>query len=778
MSSHQANTGLARMRSLRLPGKSPLTAPKPTTGAAHIPSTTSHVSLFLTNLRLLDLDQEADWPDISPATFSAKDAAGGLKNRIQCVEWALYHLFMLWDQEEARNKLKPFYPPMDQVQSINLRAALLRCLEQAKRNGALGRDAVLRKTMLDECKGDRFEELMAAFSSAVLKKLVAERALNAGLEYRPTISESIALENYGYSGERTELNALLLAHKVSLAKQLRDKNVSRSRYKDFEDLLALKQRNLATRKEQVKAAAGSEGNHTVADKLKDQTREMIKTNWLGDDRWADTLMYGDTKSQQGGLLAGDFDQLWAGIRAGKLSDIEHENVGLLEQLDLRVRLQRSRLEKWQGFRQELFGDLQPMPKNQEEKAKGQVQGVDLGFTTHKTLQPVLRPIDLKASDGPAEYARLLDTMRTDLANVGKPRVPNFFKLRGDQVAGPSSQHLTLPTNDVDTISDLSEWEDEPEEAKPVPKTTVPTNADGPSRSNSQFAGRQPLKRPAIRQRHTDDSNSARPGFVDSTQGRLAPNASQPRSSANYTQQAPSRGASGRSSVVSKSVTGVSLAEQKVLLVPEPKTLAPNLPGQSSRTSEVDEDTTPLPPQPVSPTQAVADQILASITNASPSPDKKLRHTLSLAERTRMTMTRTKSFDPDDEPDASLLSPSVARSMRRNKDNVPSSGDVTPEEEDDLAARTRRSMANFQAAQQKAQLDRRRSERKGRPPQRKDSYFPKVQEEGEEIADASVMDSLLEVPNIDMETVFKSRPKMRTSPAPGPRRRWDEDDLEA
>jgi hypothetical protein len=61
------------------------------------------VSLFLTNLRLLDLDLRPDWPDINPLTFTAKDVAQGQKKRIQCVEWALYQLFCLWDPEEARN---------------------------------------------------------------------------------------------------------------------------------------------------------------------------------------------------------------------------------------------------------------------------------------------------------------------------------------------------------------------------------------------------------------------------------------------------------------------------------------------------------------------------------------------------------------------------------------------------------------------------------------------------------------------------------------------------
>jgi hypothetical protein len=60
------------------------------------------VSLFLTNLRLLDLDQRTDWPGITPVTFTTKDSQQNIKKRIQCVEWALFRLFEIWDPEEAR----------------------------------------------------------------------------------------------------------------------------------------------------------------------------------------------------------------------------------------------------------------------------------------------------------------------------------------------------------------------------------------------------------------------------------------------------------------------------------------------------------------------------------------------------------------------------------------------------------------------------------------------------------------------------------------------------
>jgi hypothetical protein len=64
-------------------------------------STPGHLVVFVRNLNLLHLDQREDWPDIDLSSLS--DSRNGPSKRIKHVEWALYHLFVLWDPKTARD---------------------------------------------------------------------------------------------------------------------------------------------------------------------------------------------------------------------------------------------------------------------------------------------------------------------------------------------------------------------------------------------------------------------------------------------------------------------------------------------------------------------------------------------------------------------------------------------------------------------------------------------------------------------------------------------------
>jgi len=56
---------------------------------------------LLRNLRLLDLDEEFDWPGVSHETFAASDAIQNQKRRVRTAEWLLYKFFEILDPEDT-----------------------------------------------------------------------------------------------------------------------------------------------------------------------------------------------------------------------------------------------------------------------------------------------------------------------------------------------------------------------------------------------------------------------------------------------------------------------------------------------------------------------------------------------------------------------------------------------------------------------------------------------------------------------------------------------------
>ncbi len=156
---------------------------------------------------------------------------------------------------------------------------------------------------------------------------------------------------------------------------------------------------------------------------------------------------------------------------------------------------------------------------------------------------------------------------------------------------------------------------------------------------------------------------------------------------------------------------------------------------------------------------------ASMNAASPSPAKKQRHTLPLAERTRLSMAR--GSHPVADGDDSGRSSCRSAAPRPSLSDPPSRA---PEGDDDLVARTpqhgriRSGSATCPAGEETV------------PTQIQDVYsagdgargqlLPAVDEDGEELEQLLLAEELMSG-EPGYEAVFMSRPKIKTSPVGTP-----------
>ena len=388
------------------------------TKLASKPPGSSVISLLLTNLRLLDFDLFPDCPGITNTSLGNHDA----RARIRSVEFALFHLFKLHDPATTSDKLQPFYPPLEPLQGINLRAALYRCLNDLKKNGVLGKEVALRKTMLDECQGDKFWELCLSFSALVLRKVTLEKKHTyARHRHGPPVAERLGTAQAVSKGQVESLLPLAIAHKAALGKLLQEKREKRETFGRLYDVFAAKETELLARKAHVQEQSRSKLPQARLDKL-NATEANVRGSWVGSEELKEVLL--------GGYRADDDSVL-----TGHLSDVAQafvtssEDLSLLQALEQTASRQNQRVRKWQSMHEGMVASRNM--DGQVSTADTQTENIKLRFDKHRTLN--LRDAPQQPADQPrqrsdthtivSKYDEILTAMREELRSNRRATAP-------------------------------------------------------------------------------------------------------------------------------------------------------------------------------------------------------------------------------------------------------------------------------------------------------------------------------------------------------------------
>ncbi|KAF7509227.1 hypothetical protein GJ744_008287 [Endocarpon pusillum] len=382
----------------------------------------SNIVAFLRCLRLLDLDLLDDWPVIHKELFSVKAAQPNLQQRVKCVEWSLYRLFETWDPTYTKDKLRPFFPPLAPLQSINLRAALYRGLTELKKNGILGKEVILRKTMLDECKGDKLEEVLRVFTMAILRKEACRRLHSVSPTPTRYVEVLTAPEDLSIE-QRQRLLPLVLAHRINLKKQLNERRRIDGEFRNEMRHLDDARAKLREKREMVLARQGKLPNVTQ-EKL-EAISDDVQAAWTGNEQWAEVLLHG-------GLSDLELPLTRNSVRDGAqqiCSTTENEPLScppnnLLADLNERIEKHRSRLRKWTEFRD----SLEKSQKDPRRETPVQTRKPILDFSAHQELRPGMPRNESVVStepvlQAPSYHSEVIEAMRAELANLREYNSP-------------------------------------------------------------------------------------------------------------------------------------------------------------------------------------------------------------------------------------------------------------------------------------------------------------------------------------------------------------------
>jgi hypothetical protein len=195
--------------------------------------------------------------------------------------------------------------------------------------------------MLDECKGEKFYEILAIFSNAALKKVLGAQQSSVRDE---AIARKIAVTSTLSARQQQSLLPLAIAHKAALVNILRRKEQKRRRYLEFEALLDRKTEDVNRRIRKSKDTPRAK-RPAVPQRDADAIKKQLKDNWIGNQKWLDVMLHGDYVQAGEAWLGSRFDKVWRMVEHGrKLEDVTPE-AGLLENLQSRVQEQQDRLEE-------------------------------------------------------------------------------------------------------------------------------------------------------------------------------------------------------------------------------------------------------------------------------------------------------------------------------------------------------------------------------------------------------------------------------------------------
>ncbi|KAJ8106483.1 hypothetical protein OPT61_g9508 [Boeremia exigua] len=618
--------------------------------------------------------------------------------------------------------------------------------------------------MLDECKGDKFYEIIALFSAAVLKKVLASRG---GNNPNAAVARRLGTASHLSSDEQRSLLPLAIAHKAALVRVLRQKDEKRRKFAEFEATLDAKASDINKRIRRCVDTPRAK-RPAVPQREADAVKRQLASNWIGNQKWLGIMLHGDDVQAGDAFLSNRFDKVWHMVERGRKLEDAAPEAGLLEDLQSRVQEQQSRLQKWKAFHEELRqGNAEVTSATQKMPAAAK----DFKFDHH--IQHQLPLSKRGGSDAVQKtvlrpsYVDILSDMDSELSRVSQtkpqPALASLRRRRRSSSSAPRSPIRTRRPSVSKPIAkapSIPAWHVEPKSIVCEPKTLVREQKalfEGLSASNAL----PPLRRRSSAKATPVDSDitlagqlsdlriaaSALPAGRSPVRQRIQPWCEpEPTPATHYNRAASSSPLPSDGSPVPSQPTPFS--ESSSLENPIP-TL-----GHAVPTLEIPN---------LNPEEALADQIINAIGNATPSPVKKPqpRMSMSLVERTRMTLSRTPSFEPVPEfPDTLPQAPPTV---------LPVSSDDQLNNVTTLLERTRLSMA---ATSNRAAPPHEPARKHSRKP--RTSLFPVNQfdaahnhnplepPEQAKSGTQTPQEDLLQA-DADYDRVFKSRPRIATSP---------------
>lgn len=206
--------------------------------------------------------------------------------------------------------------------------------------------------MLDECKGEKFEEVLLHLSTAVLRKVVRERNSKKG---GASAAQRLCLSNGWSATEEGAVNVLPYAHEASIQRSLQERKARRQKLSTLNANLSARTTSMQREHDHLDLELRQQHWSLQTANVDAQSmKTRMRQHSPGHAHWLNLAMSGDLEHGRDAMIEDQFKKVWSNAMAVE-DQAPYDPIpsSVLADLERRVKLQQGRLARWRGFQEEL-----------------------------------------------------------------------------------------------------------------------------------------------------------------------------------------------------------------------------------------------------------------------------------------------------------------------------------------------------------------------------------------------------------------------------------------
>ncbi|KAJ3381316.1 hypothetical protein HDU92_005467 [Lobulomyces angularis] len=238
--------------------------------------------LLLDNLKLLNFELK----DLNISSTS-KSLFNDAKINKKLTENILHFLFTKLDKEATEKKFLNIYPTInDRNKQREFFMVSVKFLEELKKLNKLPSDCLIRKSLFDECKGERFEKTILSLSNLVLITVIANEYHNIDSTSKNASKSQILNLQPSKETQLSEVNDLMLKELEEIYDLLAEDEKLKKKFKNFSaELLSLKS-DLDTTEKELLSESSKYENFEIVDLERGYNEKLAiiekKFNWFSE----------------------------------------------------------------------------------------------------------------------------------------------------------------------------------------------------------------------------------------------------------------------------------------------------------------------------------------------------------------------------------------------------------------------------------------------------------------------------------------------------------------